>query len=234
MPEVAEELGLHESTAWHRYRAAHRSLQMIVERWRAQQRGRGRDDVLAVLLPFLRVADVQDRAPPSPPGRLTWSARVGRMAAIRGTALVLSLGSLVPVDAASPQLAPVAEVSTDDAGTLEPVAMADLRGDDIPALGLTDAPPDLALPSLSGASSLLPERSTPPTPPMSHVLEPEESLRAEEALVEHAASLVGTRYSAHARALLSRHAREFPRGRFAARRDQLILELNRIHPRDRF
>ncbi|WP_437923833.1 sigma-70 family RNA polymerase sigma factor [Sorangium sp. So ce291] len=226
LSEIAAQLELPLATVRTQHRRGWEQLEIAAQRWRAQQRSRGRDEYPCVPL------GLRCREP-----RAAWLRRLGVRILVQGAIVVLT-GALVPAVPPLPSLEPSRLRTADRApGTA-------LLSPDVAAPGARDGVQTAATPATDESSSpaggttarteavvsstpaplatTRPRASSPASAVRSDVNERERSLirDARRALEAHEAMS-----DLEARRLLEAHAREFPQGQLAAEREEMLRQL---------
>ncbi|XYH94653.1 RNA polymerase sigma factor [Sorangium sp. So ce1128] len=224
--EIAAELGLNIQTVKTQYRRAREELDAQMRRWQAQQdsRGWGKDACVAVPLAF----GFSDRA--------SWVAslrRLGVRILVQGAFVVLA-GALVsgvpPVPGLASWLRPAAVRALETAPAAEDVrAPAVADGAAIAAHAVSWPAGD----SNAGAGVVVNSTPASAVTTASRPASPEVAVRPsiserERSLVNQARRAIEAHTTLgylEARRLLEAHAREFPRGPFAAEREALLRQI---------
>ncbi|MGK3960097.1 RNA polymerase sigma factor [Sorangium sp. So ce118] len=225
--EIAAELGLNIQTVKTQHRRAREELDAQMRRWQAQQesRGWGKDACVVAPLAF----GFRDRA--------SWVAtlrRLGVRILVQGAFVVLA-GALVSGAAPVPGLASWLQPAAVDALETAPAAAEDVRTPAV-ADGAAIAAHAVSWPagdSNAGAgvivnstpASAVTTASRPASPGV--VMRPSVGER-ERSLVNQARRAIEAHTTLgylEARRLLEAHAREFPRGPFAAEREALLRQI---------
>ncbi|AUX47929.1 ECF family RNA polymerase sigma factor [Sorangium cellulosum] len=247
MSEIAQALSIPVQTAWSRLRLARRDLDAAVARRRARcrTRSRGWDEGSLVLPGCLEVGR------PAAPLRDALRDRLGdwllrRLADLglgtpagAGTWGASALGIAKPVCVAAAAAAVAAGVATAPAEPAPVLAQAGVH-----AAAARHAPPS-APPAprpprspqrrdAAAAADTETRAAPPPAPPAGSAArrvrerpgDGAARLAEERRLIEKAAVTLRAGHLAEASEMLERHARQFPRGQLAGRREALLRELN--------
>ncbi|WP_438020375.1 sigma-70 family RNA polymerase sigma factor [Sorangium sp. So ce315] len=224
--EIAAELGLNIHTVKTQYRRAREALDAQTRRWQAQQRSRGWEEDACVAAPL--TFGVRDRA--------SWVAtlrRFGVRLLVQGALAVLA-GALVHGAAPAPGLTswlpPAAVRAVEPAPTAEDV-MAPALADG--AVIAAHAAPSPAGDGDAGVGVVVSSAAAPAVTTAPRLASPGGAARPdvsqrERRLVNKARRAIEAHTALgdlEARWLLEAHAREFPRGPFAAEREALLRQL---------
>ncbi|WP_437752302.1 sigma-70 family RNA polymerase sigma factor [Sorangium sp. So ce1389] len=225
LSEIAAQLELPLATVRTQHRRGWEQLEIAAQRWRAQQRSRGRDETPCVPLAL----GLYRRA-----SRPAWLRRLGARILVQGATVVLT-GALVAAVPPLPSLEPSRLRTAGRAPGTAPVAL------DVAAPGARDGVQAAATPATDESSSpaggtsaraeamlsskpaplatTRPRASSPASAVQSAVNERERSLirDARRAVEAHEAMA-----DLEARRLLEAHAREFPQGQLAAEREEML------------
>ncbi|WP_437567678.1 RNA polymerase sigma factor [Sorangium sp. So ce542] len=224
--EIAAELGLSVQTVKTQHRRAREELDAQKRRWDAQQHSRGWDDDACVVAPL--AFGFRDRA-----SRVATLRRLGVRVVVQGAVVVLA-GALVSGVAPVPGLASWLRRTAVDAPETAPAA-EDVRA---PAVADGAAIPAHAVSwsaRAGNAGTGVAVNSTPASSVMAarHAASPGSAVRSpvgerERSLINQARRAIEAHTALgylEARRLLEAHAREFPRGPFAAEREALLRQI---------
>ncbi|WP_437965132.1 sigma-70 family RNA polymerase sigma factor [Sorangium sp. So ce260] len=224
--EIAAELGLSVQTVKTQHRRAREELDAQKRRWDAQQHSHGWDDDACVMAPL--AFGFRDRA--------SWVAtlrRLGVRVVVQGAFVVLA-GALVSGVAPVPGLASWLRRTAVDAPETAPAA------EDVRAPAVADGAA-MAAHAVSwsarvgkqGAGVVVNSTHAPPVMAVRHAASRGSAVRSpvserERSLVNQARRAIEAHSALgylEARRLLEAHAREFPRGPFAAQREALLRQI---------
>ncbi|MCC6558916.1 MAG: sigma-70 family RNA polymerase sigma factor [Polyangiaceae bacterium] len=200
--EIAAARGISRSTAHARSRRGLDHLALAVDRWRAEQRRRGRDDTLPLLLPVI-----------PPPQRLARALRASVIHVVTVTAALFTAGAFM-MDSQQQGPGPLTERATRQ-------APASIGVDPRPA------PSPLPAPATGSAARVAPSAPRAPSAPSAPGASVQASSRAasdalEEELLQCARGALSIKNEQEARRCLEDHLLKFPAGRRAPERDELL------------
>ncbi|AGP41191.1 RNA polymerase sigma factor [Sorangium cellulosum] len=255
MDEIAQALAIPVNTAWSRLRLARRDLEAADARRRARWRRRGWDETPVVLPAFveggqpasllrdvlrdrvggwlLRLGDLGASAPASAGAWGTAALGVAKpLCAAAAAGAVLAAGAALPSAGPAPARA--------QAGIGLHAALARRALDGAPSatgrhdsgaqrVTLAEAAESTAPPAAATATAATATAATASAAARRDRERPGDGgarLAEERRLVEEAAVALRAGHLAEAAELLTRHARRFPRGKLAERRDALLRELD--------
>ncbi|WP_437899064.1 sigma-70 family RNA polymerase sigma factor [Sorangium sp. So ce124] len=230
LPQIAAELGLHPDAVKTQHRRAREQLEEAAERWRAKRRSRGLDEA-ACVVPF-----GLDPRQGWIGSLLRWSWRF----LLQGATVVL-MGAIVTAVTSSSRLQSWVRSALDGrwtelTGQAAAPLPAERRAGPAGTSSASAAEQAPALPAESRAGQAGAEASTAPAPSVatgprasSSTMPAQPAISAREtSLIHQARKAIEARSpeaDLEAHRLLEAHAEEFPRGRLAAEREEMLRQL---------